>query len=62
MYASLDALFFGLFLIFPNPGALAVAALIGAGFHVQILKEERFCRKQYGEEYVRYCEKVRRYF
>jgi protein-S-isoprenylcysteine O-methyltransferase Ste14 len=62
MYVSLDMLFCGLFLIFPNPGALFVVAMITVGFHRQILNEENFCRQHYGEAYVCYCEKVRRYF
>jgi protein-S-isoprenylcysteine O-methyltransferase Ste14 len=61
MYTSLDALFFGIFLIFPNFGALLVLVLISLTYHFQIKSEEAFCRKRYGEDYIRYCEKVRRY-
>jgi protein-S-isoprenylcysteine O-methyltransferase Ste14 len=61
MYTSLDALFFGIFLIFPNPGALFVLVIIALMFHFQIKNEEAFCRKRYGEEYIRYCETVGRY-
>jgi protein-S-isoprenylcysteine O-methyltransferase Ste14 len=61
MYASLDALFFGIFLIFPNFGALLVLVMISLTFHSQIKNEEAFCRKHYGKDYIRYCEKVRRY-
>ncbi|MDR1157752.1 MAG: isoprenylcysteine carboxylmethyltransferase family protein [Oscillospiraceae bacterium] len=61
MYTSLDALFFGIFLIFPNPGVLFVLAMITLTFHLQIKNEEAFCRKHYGTDYIRYCKKVRRY-
>jgi protein-S-isoprenylcysteine O-methyltransferase Ste14 len=61
MYTSLDALFFGIFLIFPNPGVLLVLVTLPLTFHFQIKKEEAFCRKHYGKDYIRYCEKVRRY-
>ncbi|MDR1000215.1 MAG: isoprenylcysteine carboxylmethyltransferase family protein [Clostridiales bacterium] len=61
LYVSMDALFLGLFLIFPNPGALFVLVMITLAFHFQIKKEEAFCRKQYGDSYERYCKNVRRY-
>jgi protein-S-isoprenylcysteine O-methyltransferase Ste14 len=61
MYVSLDALFCGIFLIFPNPGALLVLVTLPLTFHFQIKKEEVFCREHYGADYIRYCEKVRRY-
>jgi protein-S-isoprenylcysteine O-methyltransferase Ste14 len=61
MYTSLYALFFGIFLIFPNFGALLVLVMISLTFHFQIKNEEAFCREHYGENYIRYCEKVRRY-
>ena len=49
---------------------LVVGTWIGLGFllitiifsHFTILAEERTLKKQYGESYVRYCEKVPRYF
>jgi protein-S-isoprenylcysteine O-methyltransferase Ste14 len=61
MYTSFDALFIGIFLLYPNLGTLFVLALGLMSFHAQIIKEEAFCRKRYGEEYERYCKKVRRY-
>jgi protein-S-isoprenylcysteine O-methyltransferase Ste14 len=61
MYTSLDTLFLGIFLIFPNPGMLFVLVMIAFTFRFQIKNEEAFCRKRYGEDYIRYCEKVRRY-
>jgi protein-S-isoprenylcysteine O-methyltransferase Ste14 len=61
MYVSMNALFVGLFLIFPNAGALFLLVLTSLTLHLQIKNEERFCREWYGEDYVRYCKKVRRY-
>jgi protein-S-isoprenylcysteine O-methyltransferase Ste14 len=61
MYTSLDALFFGIFLIFSNFGALLVLVMTALSYHAQIRNEEAFCRKRYGKDYIRYCEKVRRY-
>jgi protein-S-isoprenylcysteine O-methyltransferase Ste14 len=61
MYVSLDALFFGIFLIYPNPCTLFVLMMVFFTFHFQIRNEEAFCRKRYGDEYVRYCQRVRRY-
>jgi protein-S-isoprenylcysteine O-methyltransferase Ste14 len=61
IYVSLDALFLGLFFIFPNPGALFVAIFIASAFHAQTLNEEKFCRRHYGEAYIQYCRRVRIY-
>jgi protein-S-isoprenylcysteine O-methyltransferase Ste14 len=61
MYASLDDLFFGIFLIFPNLGALLVLVMIALVFHLQIKEEEAFCLKQYGDEYAQYRKRTRRY-
>jgi protein-S-isoprenylcysteine O-methyltransferase Ste14 len=61
MYTSLDALFLGIFLIFPNLGALFLLVMIVLNFHFQIKNEEAFCLKRYDGEYARYCQKVRRY-
>jgi protein-S-isoprenylcysteine O-methyltransferase Ste14 len=30
-------------------------------FHRQVLREEAFMRRQYGDEYTAYCRRVRRY-
>lgn len=51
----------GLFLIHRNI-VIAVATLFFALIiHRQILREERFLKAHYGEEYAAYCKKVRRY-
>jgi protein-S-isoprenylcysteine O-methyltransferase Ste14 len=61
MYTSLDALFFGIFLIFPNFGALLVLVMLALSYHFQVKQEEAFCSERYGGDYNRYREKVRRY-
>ena len=51
----------GQFLVFPSWTpliALAVAILL---FHRQVLREEEFMRQRYGQEYLDYCSRVRRY-
>jgi len=51
----------GLFLIHRNI-VIAVATLLFALIiHRQILREEKFLKAHYGEEYAAYCKKVRRY-
>jgi protein-S-isoprenylcysteine O-methyltransferase Ste14 len=47
--------------VFPNwiPLAYLVAGVLL--FHRQVLREEEFMREQYGQEYVEYCARVRRY-
>lgn len=61
IYLSFALVLIGQFLIFPNwiiaiylPSALAL-------FHRQVLLEEAFLEKRYGEEFAEYCKRVRRY-
>jgi protein-S-isoprenylcysteine O-methyltransferase Ste14 len=51
-----------LFLLFPS--WILLLYLCGASwrFHRQVLREENYLRQHYGEEYVAYCRRVRRYF
>jgi protein-S-isoprenylcysteine O-methyltransferase Ste14 len=51
----------GQVLIFPN--WILLTYLPGAGwlFHRQVLREEEFLRKHYGQEYSEYCKRARRY-
>jgi protein-S-isoprenylcysteine O-methyltransferase Ste14 len=51
----------GQFLIFPT-GILLIYAIAGFWlFHRQVLREESYLKEHYGEEYARYCRRVRRY-
>lgn len=54
--------FFGTALVFPNFFFLVFALSAFTGIHFSILKEEKFLRKVYGDEYFEYCRNVRRYF
>ena len=61
IYVAFAAILLGQFLIFPN---WILLAYIGAGtwlFHRQVLREEAFLRTHYGQEYLEYCNRVRRY-
>jgi protein-S-isoprenylcysteine O-methyltransferase Ste14 len=51
----------GEFLVFPNWIPLVFLAGGLALFHRQVLREEEFMRGHYGEQYLQYCQRVRRY-
>ena len=51
----------GQLLVFPNWVLLAYLAGGTWLFHRQVLREEEFMRQRYGQEYVEYCSRVRRY-
>jgi protein-S-isoprenylcysteine O-methyltransferase Ste14 len=51
----------GEFLVFTNWVTLAYLLAGTWLFHRQVLREEEFMRRQYGEEYQTYCRRVRRY-
>ncbi len=61
-FLSLLLFFTGTALIFPNQFFLIFAVSAFAGIHFSILKEEKFLLKVYGNEYLTYQQKVRRYF
>ena len=61
-FLSLLLFFTGTALIFPNLFFLLFAVSAFAGIHFSILKEEKFLLKVYGDEYLTYQQKVRRYF
>lgn len=61
-FVSLWLYFCGTTLVFPNLFFLIFAILAFTGIHFSILKEEKFLQKVYGEEYLSYQQKVRRYF
>lgn len=52
----------GFFLVAPNALTLMLASLAYASVQIQVRLEEAFLRKQHGEAYDLYCEKVRRWF
>src|SRR5262249_48548771 len=61
IYVAFGFVLLGQFLVFPNWILLAYLAAGILLFHRQVLREEEFMRKQYGQEYAEYCNRVRRY-
>ncbi|MGE0018433.1 MAG: isoprenylcysteine carboxylmethyltransferase family protein [Draconibacterium sp.] len=61
-FMSLLLFFAGTALVFPNLFFLFFAVSAFAGIHFSILKEEKFLKQVYGDEYLSYQRKVRRYF
>jgi len=61
IYTAFGVILLGIFLISPN-WILLVYLIVGKWlFNRQVLREEDSLTKIYGEEYVEYCNKVRRY-
>lgn len=61
-FLSLLLFFSGTVLVFPNFFFLIFAVSAFVGIHFSILKEEKFMQQVYGKEYLKYQQKVRRYF
>ena len=61
-FLSLDLYFPGIALILPSLFFIGFTVLAIISIHFFILKEERFMKKVYGEEFEKYEKKVRRYF
>jgi protein-S-isoprenylcysteine O-methyltransferase Ste14 len=62
IYVAFGLILLGQFLVCPN---WILLLYLGGGFwlfHRQVLREEVFMSGFYGEEYLRYCRRVRRYF
>jgi protein-S-isoprenylcysteine O-methyltransferase Ste14 len=62
IYVAFAFILLGQFLIFSN---WILLVYIGAAtwlFHRQILREEDYLKQHYGNEYLDYCDRVRRYF
>jgi len=61
IYTAFEFILLGIFLIFTN---WIILLYLIAGlwlFNRQVLREEESLQRFYGEDYVKYCEKVRRY-
>jgi len=61
IYTAFAFILLGQFLIFPN---WLLLIYMGAGvwlFHRQVLREEAYLKKHYGQGYAEYCTQVRRY-
>lgn len=61
IYIALDCLALGVFLIQGRLVFLALAAFLIGTLHDQILYEERFLSRAYGDTYRDYCRRVGRY-
>ena len=61
MYVAFILILLGQFLIFSNPILLVYMVAAVWLIHRQVLREEEYLRKQYGQEYSEYCSRVRRF-
>jgi protein-S-isoprenylcysteine O-methyltransferase Ste14 len=62
LYVAFAFILFGQFLIFSNWILLLYLGPAVWLFHRQVLREEDFLQKHYGQEFSKYCNRVRRYF
>jgi protein-S-isoprenylcysteine O-methyltransferase Ste14 len=61
VFLFVDVYFIGTFLIYPNLFFLVFAIACAGGIHFQILQEEKFLLRRYGDEYKAYMERTGRY-
>ena len=61
IYVAFAAVLIGQFLVFPNWLLLLYLGAAVWLFHRQVLLEEAYLKKHYGEDYRQYCDRVRRY-
>jgi protein-S-isoprenylcysteine O-methyltransferase Ste14 len=61
IYVGFALVLIGEFLVFPNWIPLAYLAAGVWLLHRQVLREESFMRTHYGQQYEKYCARVRRY-
>jgi protein-S-isoprenylcysteine O-methyltransferase Ste14 len=61
IYVAFLAFLTGMILAYPNLAACIAFALFATAIHRQVLREEKFLRGHYGNEYEDYCRRVRRY-
>jgi protein-S-isoprenylcysteine O-methyltransferase Ste14 len=61
LYVAFGLVVLGQFLVFPNWIMLVYLAAGVWLFHRQVLREEEFLRRHYGQEFAEYCKRVRRY-
>ena len=62
IYVAFAIILVGEFLILPNWTTLIAIAAATWLFHRQVLREEDYLRRHYGQAYADYCNRVRRYF
>jgi len=61
IYLAFISFILGMLFVYPNITILLVFILFALVIHRQILREEKFLRGHYGEEYEAYCRRVNRY-
>jgi len=61
IYVAFALVLLGQFLVFSNWILVVYLVAAIALFHRQVLREEEFLKKQYGREYLEYCDRVKRY-
>jgi protein-S-isoprenylcysteine O-methyltransferase Ste14 len=61
IYVAFACVLIGQFLVFPNWILLVYLVAAMWLLHRQVLREEAFLKKHYGQEYAEYCNRVRRY-
>ena len=61
IFLFMDMYFLGMALVYPTILFIVICVAFFIGIHMQILSEEAFLKKKFGEEYALYCKKVRRY-
>ena len=61
IFLFMDLYFIGIMLIYPNIVFMLLALGTIIGIHSQILREEEFLIKKFGEKYIEYKNKTRRY-
>ena len=61
IYVAFALILLGQFLIFPNWLLLIYMGAAVWLFHRQVLREEAYLKRHYGEVYIAYCNRVKRY-
>jgi len=61
IYVGFLTYIIGMFIIYSNILIMVFLLFFIMMIHRQIIREETFLKKHYGNEYVEYCKKVRRY-
>lgn len=61
IYVAFALILLGQFLLFSNWILLVYMVATIWLFHRQVLREEEYLRKHYGQQYSEYCDRVRRY-
>ena len=60
-FLGFDLMYLGVLLLFCNPLTAALSIFAAVMLHLQILQEEKYMAKTFGEEYLEYKKKVFRY-